>query len=93
MSKFLVMARTHTPAGKPRTMAQIIRGSGDGRVLTPLRAALLALDNRRDKGRPFVGEVIRVTPLIGPLMDHGTPVEFVYNPDTHELDQVRSSPT
>jgi hypothetical protein len=84
VSRFLVTAKTHTPAGKPVTMARIV-GPSDG--LTPLLAATLALMRRRDKGRPFLGEAVRATPLIGPLLDHGKPVEFVYNPDTCELER------
>jgi hypothetical protein len=86
VNRFLVTAKKHTPAGKPVTMARIIRTYADADF-----AAWKALTARKDRGTPFLGEAIRVTPLIGPLMDHGKPVEFVYNPDTQEL--VRSSPT
>jgi len=89
--KYLVTASTNLPNGKRRTMARVMSITRFG---TPypkdpaLWAAEHALWWRRDRGHPFLGEAIRVTPLIGPLMDHGKPVEFVFNPDTHELDKL-----
>ena len=83
-TQFLVSASTHLPSGKARMMARVIR-VGAKHADPELLAAMLALDSRRDKGRPFVGEYVKVTPLIGAMQEHGDPILFVFDPDTHEL--------
>jgi hypothetical protein len=90
MNRFLVTAKTHRRNGRIVQMARIVNVHFGSAVKdAALVAALLALDGRRDKGLPFLGDGVKVIPLIGPLMEHGKPVDFIYNPDTYELERKR----
>lgn len=69
-----VTAATHRMDGRRVSMRRVVEGAGDAEA-----AMLRALQSRRDKGRPFLGDwVTGVTPL-------GQVIRRVFDPDTGKL--------